>query len=315
MKRVLITGCDGQDGVLLTRHLLDGGNQLFGIPNPRSTNLVDKNCQIARLELDLTNDKDFLTAIRVAKPDIIFHLAAINTHSRDQHFFSNPEIQKYAANLQISVTQKFLDVISAKSANTKLILAGSSRMYVRKEGGNLIDVQTEMDPQDVYGEIKAKARELVLTAQKEGTSAGTAIMFNHESIHRKEGFLFSHLGKEIANFVTKKTDGIEVMDMHSRNDWHSASDTVKGLNLMSNYPITRDFVLASGSAITVKNVIESYFRLYHSGITPIIRESNPNKESGFLVGDIGETESLLKWKAEEDLSFVLHSFVLNNLVH
>jgi GDPmannose 4,6-dehydratase len=315
MRRVLITGCDGQDGVLLTRHLLTGNNQLFGIPNPRSTNLIDKNCQIVRLELDLTNDKDFLTAIRISKPEVIFHLAAINTHSGDQHVFANPEIQKYAHDLQIKVTAKFLDVISTKCTDTTLILAGSSRMYMKRQERNLIDVQTAMDPQDIYGEFKTKARELVLSAQKGGTSAGTAILFNHESIHRKEGFLFSHLGKEIANFVTNKTDAIEVMDMHSRNDWHSATDTVKGLNLMSIYPVTRDFVLASGGAITVKNVIESYFQIYQSGMIPIIRESNPKKESGYLVGDVRETESLLKWKAQESLTSVLHSFVLKNLMN
>src|SRR5262245_4985822 len=77
--RALITGIGGQDGSYLTELLLEEGYEVVGLVRPGAQayeNLVGLEGRHELYEADLLNQASLAQAIRAAKPDEIYNLAA-----------------------------------------------------------------------------------------------------------------------------------------------------------------------------------------------------------------------------------------------
>ena len=140
-----------------------------------------------------------------------------------------------------------------------------------------------------------------------------AILFNHESNLRKEGYLFRELANQIRLYESGNQNYIKVRDPNYLGDWHCARDTVKGLELMGQNVKINDLVLASGVLISIQDIIKSYFEVYSQDSTPkIIAQSldMPRKKLSSLVGDASLAESF-GWVREGRLIEVLREMVVN----
>jgi GDPmannose 4,6-dehydratase len=320
LKRVLITGGKGQDGTLLRQLLEDQGIEVFCFGRPQEN--LDSTFRSALLEndssefnVDLSNIDNCLSTIDALKPDTIFHLAAVHApgHVMGSAVWASNRELTYKTH--VTVTKNLIDAIVETNLRSQLIVAGSSRMYTPIDSTLIVNETTATNPRDYYGETKVAAWEtLVAERERTGLSLKMAILFNHESSLRKEGYLFRDLANQIRLFESGSQDHIELRDPNFQGDWHSAKDTAEGLELLANECDVTDLVLASGRVISVNDIIDAYFETYSPERLPkIVSKSIGNSKRDLfpVVGDIKLAQNI-GWQPRRTLTSVLREMVESN---
>ena len=318
LKRVLITGGKGQDGTLLRQLLEKQGMEVFCFGRPLESHeltphSVSEDPNLLDFNVDLSDFDNCVNSVASVKPDTIFHLAAVHAPSNDMGSAAWNTNRESTYKTHVTITRNLINAIVETNIRSQLIVAGSSRMYTPLGATLVVNESTATNPLDYYGATKVEAWDtLIAERDRTGLTLKMAILFNHESKLRKEGFLFRDLAKQIKLFESGKQDHIEVRDPKFRGDWHSAHDTVEGLRLMASHEKVTDLVLASGKLRSVSDVIDSYFAIYLPNRPPRIVSkeiSDHQKNQLSVVGDIGLAENL-GWKPCHTLTNVLHEMVL-----
>ena len=134
MKKVLITGINGQDGSYLAEFLLEKNYKVFGTLKRNSvsenqTYRIEKIHDSVNLDYaDMTDLSSLISVIKKVKPDEIYNLAA-QSHVRIS--FDQPI---YTANVTAIGTLNLLEAVKIIDTNIKVYQASSSEMF-----GNNID--------------------------------------------------------------------------------------------------------------------------------------------------------------------------------
>jgi GDPmannose 4,6-dehydratase len=319
LKRVLITGGRGQDGTLLRQLLEHQGIEVFCFGRPLknldSTShgvLLENNS--SEFNVDLSNFDNCLDSIALLKPDTIFHLAAVHApgHVMGSAAWNSNRESTYETH--VTLTKNLIDAIVETNLRSQLIVAGSSRMYTPIDSTLIVNETTATNPRDYYGETKVAAWDtLIAQRERTGLSLKMAILFNHESRLRKEGYLFRDLANQIRLFESGSQDHIEVRDPKFRGDWHSAQDTAEGLELIANQNDVTDLVLASGRLLSVNDIIDAYFETYSPRRLPKIvsKTTGDYRRDLFpVVGDIKLAQNF-GWNPRRTLTSVLHEMVVS----
>ena len=82
MKHALITGITGQDGAYLAKFLLDKGYEVYGTyrrlstPNFWRLQYLDIFEKTNLIPADLADSGSIVEALKISKPDEVYHLAA-----------------------------------------------------------------------------------------------------------------------------------------------------------------------------------------------------------------------------------------------
>ena len=257
----IITGNLGQDGILLTKLLKEQKNKIIGIssrlkPHFKNSSTTDSVHQYFCPKIS----QSFMARIiQEHKPTKIFHLATVNGPASVMSDAWQKQNHKKIYEVHVENTRNILEIIKDLDPQIKLIFAGSSKMYKLRSMYSTIDENTKMDGEGIYAQSKIEARKLIDYYRDEfAINAGTAILFNHESKYRKSGFLFVEIAKQINEVVSMKRNRIDVLDANIMADWHSARDTVQALEIISQQNKLTDYVVASGIAKSVREIISDY---------------------------------------------------------
>jgi len=82
MRRALITGITGQDGLHLAEHLVEHGYLVFGLlrgqHNPKRAIVEREVPDVKLVEGDLTDQGSLINAIQRAQPDEVYNLGAMS---------------------------------------------------------------------------------------------------------------------------------------------------------------------------------------------------------------------------------------------
>jgi GDP-D-mannose dehydratase len=79
---VLITGAAGQDGVIMSRKLINAGHKVFGICKPTQTAYLEIAVPgISIIEFDLNRYADIPELLRKFSPEVIVNLAIHGAHN------------------------------------------------------------------------------------------------------------------------------------------------------------------------------------------------------------------------------------------
>ena len=206
MKKVLITGIDGQDGSYLAEFLLNKGYQVHGVV--RRVALEDPEHQLWRIRHLLKKVKihagsmeSFASLFKVVnkvKPDECYHLAA-------QSFVSYSFEDEFSTiNTNINGTHYILTAIKELAPHCRFYFAASSEMFGKaKEIPQ--DEDTSFHPRSPYGISKVAGFDLTRNYREAyGLFACNGILFNHESPRR--GFEF--VTRKITNAVAEIKFGL-----------------------------------------------------------------------------------------------------------
>lgn len=302
-KRALITGITGQDGSYLAELLLEEGYEVFGMvrrtSNLNLARLSHIEDRLTFLSGDLLDEASMIAALRQARPDEVYNLAAQSfvTTSWDQAVFTGEATA-------LGVT-RLLDAIRIVDPSVRFYQASSSEMY-----GKVREVpQSELTPfypRSPYAVAKVYGHGITVNYRESfGMHASSGILFNHESPRRGLEFVTRKITHGVARIKLGLDEKLALGNLDSKRDWGFAGDYVRAMWLMLQQETPSDYVVATGETHSVREFCEVAFARagldYEDHVVVDERFLRP-AEVDLLIGDASRARAELGW--EPSVSFV-----------
>ncbi|MCA9470417.1 MAG: GDP-mannose 4,6-dehydratase [Nitrospirales bacterium] len=262
-KIAFVTGITGQDGSYLAELLLAKGYEVHGLIRRASTFNTSRIDHIyqdphqpqARLFLhygDLIDSSQLTHLIYSLQPDEIYHLGA------QSHVRVSFDIPENTGDVTALGTTRILEAIKRSGVKCKFYQASSSEMF-----GNAAPPQGEQTvfyPRSPYGAAKVYAYWMTVNFREASQLfASNGILFNHESPRRGETFVTRKVTRAVANIVAGRQKDLYLGNRQARRDWGFAPEYVEGMYRILQADVSDDFVLGSGEAHTVQELVEEAF--------------------------------------------------------
>ncbi len=297
--RALITGITGQDGSYLADLLLEKGYEVYGMVRRASTENFERiNHLMDRIQLkqaDLLDQLSLIDLLEETQPDEIYNFAA-------QSFVPTSWAQPVltAEFTALGVT-RLLEAVRLVNRKIKFYQASSSEMFgkVREIPQN---ENTPFYPRSPYGAAKAYGHHITVNYRESyGIFACSGILFNHESPRRGREFVSRKVTEAAAKIKLGLTDKLAMGNLEAQRDWGYAIDYVKAIWLMMQQEEPRDYVIATGIAHSVRDLVRVAFE--HMGLNYQDHVSVDPKlfrmaEVDHLLGDSSKARKNFGWKPE-----------------
>src|SRR6195256_5294591 len=299
-KTAVITGVTGQDGSYLAELLLEKGYEVVGVVRrtshdsyERIGHLLDRVQIVAAALLD---QHSLTTVIRDAKPDEVYNLAAQSfvPTSWDQPVLTG----EFTA---LGVT-RMLEAVRQVNPKIKFYQGSSSEMF-----GKVREIpQTELTPfypRSPYGVAKAYGHYITVNYRESyGLHATSGLLFNHESPRRGLEFVTRKITWHAAAIKHGLIKELRLGNLDAERDWGYAKDYVEAMWLMLQQDEPEDFVIATGTANSVRECCEiafdeaglGDFEQYVTIDPAFVRPA----EVDHLIGDPAKAGEKLGWKPQ-----------------
>ena len=316
MKKVLITGVNGQDGSYLAEFLIQKGYEVWGTVKRNSVSETQSN-RIEHLRssdkinleyADLTDMASLVRVLQKIQPDEIYNLAA-QSHVRVS--FDQPI---YTANATGLGTLNLLEAVRMVSPNSKIYQASSSEMF-----GNNIDEDgyqretTPMNPVSPYGCAKVFSYNICRNYRNSyGMKIWNGILFNHESPRRGTNFVTNKVVKAAVRIKLGLQEKLHLGNLDATRDWGHAKDYVEAMWLMLQTDKPNDYVCATGVSHSVKDLCEYTFNKLNLDFKDyvIIDEKHMRPEELHdLKGDSTKLRDDLNWVPKYTFETMLDEMV------
>ncbi|QEF99495.1 GDP-mannose 4,6-dehydratase [Stieleria maiorica] len=309
MSTALITGITGQDGSYLTELLIEKGYTVHGIVRRSSITARGRLDQLfhqeriynKRLFLHYADLSDVTTIRRIllkAAPDELYHLAG------QSHVGASFEIPETTCEFTAMGTLRLLEILRDLEKQPRFLHISSSEIFGRPAQAPQNEA-TPMRPVTPYGIAKAFATQMVtLYRESFGMFACNAICYNHESPRRGESFVTRKITRAAAAISMGLQKTVSLGSLDGRRDWGYAPEYVDAMWRMLQQPVADDFVVATGTAYSVKDFLAAAFDAvglnWQDHVTQDPRYMRPS-EGTHLVGDPAKASRTLQWTAETQL--------------
>ena len=312
MKKVLITGINGQDGSYLSELLIEKGYQVHGILRRHSV-AENQDVRISNLRVithygDLNDELSLYKILKKIKPDEIYNLAAMS------HVGISNELPLFTLKTNSLGVMALLEYAKDIVPECKIYQASSSEMF-----GNSIDndgyqrLSTPMNPVSPYGCSKVLAFNLIKyyrTAFSKFYCNG--ILFNHESPRRGSNFVTNKVIKSIVLMKKNRLKKLELGNLDSKRDWGHSKDYVRAMHLILNYKAADDWIIATGESRSIRDFCRHAFRVlglnYKDYVTQNKKFFRP-LELKYLKGDASKARKLLKWKPKYSFEGMIEEMI------
>ena len=309
-KRALITGITGQDGSYLAELLVDKGYEVFGLvrrlsaPNVgRIQHLLER---VTLLQGDLLDQLSLIKAAETSQPDEFYNLGAMSfvPASWDQPMLTGE--------FNAQGVTRALEAVRSVNSKIRFYQASSSEMY-----GRVREVpQTELTPfypRSPYGVSKVYGHYITVNYRESyDLFACSGILFNHESPRRGIEFVTRKVTDGAARIKLGLADKLMLGNRDACRDWGFAGDYVRAMWLMLQQDAPDDYVIATGEAHSVQELVEVAFAHLgldwqkHVGIDE--RYLRP-AEVDHLIGDPAKAKRQLGWEPTVDFKGLVHMMV------
>lgn len=302
MKRALITGITGQDGLYLSELLLAKGYEVHGIVrgqnNPKRALVEELVPDVVLHTGDLTDLSSLIRALRTADPDEVYNLGAISFVA---YSWENAHVTtEVTACGVLNMLEAVRLHAGTDPGRVRFYQASSSEMFGKAQEVPQRET-TLLWPRSPYAVSKAYGHHITVNYRESyGMHASSGILFNHESPRRGPEFVTRKVSMGVARIALGLQEGISMGNLEARRDWGFAGDYVEGMWRMLQQPHGDDYILATGETHSVRELLELAFR--HVGIddweprvTVDPRFIRP-AEVDLLIGDASKARAVLGWK-------------------
>ena len=302
MKKVLITGINGQDGSYLAEFLIEKKYEVWGtvkrnsVSETQSTR-IEHLRELKKINLEYADLTDMASLVRVlqkVQPDEIYNLAA-QSHVRIS--FDQPI---YTANATGLGTLNLLEAIRMVSPKSKMYQASSSEMF-----GNNIDKDgyqresTPMNPVSPYGCAKVFSYNICRNYRNSyNMKIWNGILFNHESPRRGTNFVTNKVVKAAVKIKLGLQKELRLGNLKATRDWGHAKDYVEAMWLMLQDDKPDDYVCSTGVSHSVKDLCEYTFKTLNLNYKDYVKVDEKHKrpeELKNLKGDSTKIKNKLRW--------------------
>jgi GDPmannose 4,6-dehydratase len=296
-KRALITGITGQDGSYLADLLLEKGYEVHGMVRRASTETFQRLEHIRdRITLhtgDLLDQRSLGDVMRAVEPNEIYNLAAMSFVAAS---WTQPVLT--ADFTGVGVT-RMLEAMREAAPEARFYQASSSEMFgkVREVPQN---EETPFYPRSPYGVAKAYGHFITVNYRESyDLFACSGVLFNHESPRRGLEFVTRKVTHGAAAIKLGLNDALALGNLDAKRDWGYALDYVEAMWLMLQQSEPDDFVIATGEAHSVRELVDISFQ--HVGLDPdAYVKLDPRflrpAEVDHLIGDYSKAREKLGWE-------------------
>ncbi len=247
--RVLITGATGFAGSHLVERLLAAGDQLFALHHQQTTHqALPTHERLHSVEGDLLDRKSLETAVALARPDVIYHLAGQAYPARS---WDTPA-QTFAVNT--GGTANLLQA-AAVWGRPRLVVVTSAEIYgdVRPEDLPLTE-DTPARPRHPYGISKLAAGQLVrLYWERYQLPAVEARPFNHIGPRQALGFVVPDFASQLAAIrLGRQPPKMLVGNLEAQRDFTDVRDVVRAYTLLAERGEPgQAYLICSGQPVSI----------------------------------------------------------------
>jgi len=265
--------------------------EVFGKLQSNGVELINKE-NINWLFTRLDTFQETSKILEIIKPDKIYHLAGVHGPSDTLEKIAK-DFASEMYRVHVILTQYFIDWCS-QNPNTKLVVSLSAKMFSLKDGLEIVDSLSEVNPENYYGETKALAYEKVKLGQLSGLFIYAAILFPHSSPLSKEGFLLPHLANQLLIAKNSAQSVIKLNNAFAAVDISDARDVCSAIVELSNLEFATNSVIGSGYSLRIDSLINNAAATYN--LKGIQIESNCFSKDRSLIASKSEMKmNLPNW--------------------
>lgn len=291
MKRALIIGISGQDGAYLARLLQARGVEVWGVSRGKSVALKSLGVADAlRLEAWPHDQTEIAALFDRTEPDEIYHLAG--RQAALQGFGEDAQ----GDSLDVSA---WLDALRRTPATRFFAATSAAALFAGTDGA--VTVSTPFVPIDRFGHAQAEVVTAVAAArQQHGLFAVSGLLFAHDSRFGPNTMLTRRIIGAVQACVTGQQSEIQLIHANRSHDIGWAPEYVDAMTRMLAVPVAADRVIATGTLISVQQIIEAAFGYFTRDWRDFVRveaESPSTAAVPTTTGDPADARSALDWRA------------------
>jgi GDPmannose 4,6-dehydratase len=296
-RRALITGITGQDGSYLAELLLEKGYEVHGMVRRSSTETFQRlqGCRdaVTLHTGDLLDQRSLGDVMRECQPHEIYNLAAMSFVAAS---WNQPVLTAEFSGVGVT---RMLEAMRDAVPEARFYQASSSEMF-----GQVLEVPqretTPFYPRSPYGVAKAYGHFITVNYRESyDLFACSGILFNHESERRGLEFVTRKVTHGVAAIKLGLADELALGNLDAERDWGYAKDYVEGMWLMLQQDVPDDYVIATGEAHSVRELVDIAFdhvRLDPGDHVRIDPKYLRPAEVEHLVGDASKAREKLGWE-------------------
>lgn len=315
----VITGCEGQDGAILSKILLEEGHKVIGVTRRKSSSVklspnlasINNHPNFKVLFGDITDPTFVSELVQWHKPDYYFNFAAMSHVGQS---FKEP-----VTTLMVNGGAVFiaLDAIKQHSPKTRYYNATTSEMFGSTSCPENGLVETDaFHPRSPYGIAKLTAYYTAVNYREAyGLHASNGILFNHSSIYRGYDFATRKITRGVAAIKLGLQEHLYMGNMEAVRDEGHAEDYVKAAYLMLQQDEPGDYVVATGKTASIKEMLEyvcSLANLKYEDVYRMDERFMRPSDVPFLKGNPAKIKEL-GWEPKCDWKSLLEEMYLNDL--
>lgn len=308
----LITGITGQDGAYLAQLLLNKGYQVSGILPRRSSDTqwrlrelgIESDVQL--IDGDVTDLSAMLRALKDSGAREVYNLAA-------QSFVGSSWSQPLlTAQITGVGALNVLEAVRLTDSSIRFYQASTSELFGLIQAERQ-DEKTPFYPRSPYGVAKLFAHWSTINYRESfKLHASTGILFNHESPLRGIEFVTRKVTDAVARIKCGQQDKLHLGNIDAQRDWGFAGDYVEAMWLMLQQPQSDDYVIATGTTTTVREMCRIAFGhvgLKYEDYVVIDPKFFRPAEVDILLGNPDKAQRQLGWKAKTSLEQLITMMV------
>jgi GDPmannose 4,6-dehydratase len=308
--KALITGITGQDGSYLAELLLEKGYEVHGTVRRASTEHLERiehlRGRVNLLQADLLDQLSLMDVVRRVRPREIYNLAA---QSFVPTSWQQPILTSEFTALGVT---RLLDAVRLVDPAIRVYQASSSEMF-----GKAVETPqketTPFYPRSPYAVSKLYGHWITVNYRESyKLFAVSGILFNHESPRRGLEFVTRKVTDGVARIRLGRETRLKMGNIEARRDWGWAPDYVRAMWLMLQQDTPRDFVIGTGMAHSVRDLLQAAFS--HAGLAwqdhvdidaDLIRPAEVDQ----LIADATLAGRDLGWKPTVPFEEMIHRMV------
>jgi len=303
MEKILITGITGQDGIFLSKKLLEDNESLhiYGTTRNKHNSFFERLNflqpktvnKLSILEVDLQDFNVLNQLIEQIKPTKLINLSGPSSVYQS---LGDPNKTIDSIN---AIFDNLINSFFKANINGVFFQALSSEMFEVNNFGK-IDEKVNLKPRSPYAIGKAQIFEKSLEIRdKNGVNICNGILFNHESEFRNDEYLFMKVINSAINISKNKQSELTVGSLELVRDWSYAKDTVEAIYKIIENSYSKDYVVGSGEGHSIKELILTVFDEFNLDFETHVKTDNNLLRIGdpqTIVSNPSKIYNELGWK-------------------
>lgn len=305
MKKILITGISGQDGLFLTNHLINKYEKLEIVGTSRQDNHsifynnllslgLENRGDVSIYQIDLNDYNIVNNLISDFKPHYVYNLSG---PSSVYESFSNVDNKKLITNIFDNLTNALI-----KSNNFARFFQASSSEMFSPNCNEELNENSEFSPNSPYALAKLDNHNKVISLNKKyDWKIYSGITFNHESEFRKHDYLIMKIIIAAWKIKNNKGSNLTIGSLNYIRDWSHAQDVIVAINLLTENGVSPDYVIGSGKGKKIKDILDYVFQKYNLDWTEFVQIDESllrDGDSKKIISDPRKIKNELNWETK-----------------